>query len=371
MSNLGVDGAVKTIKKYFNGKNSLPFFVAVDNDNEYMRVKDALSEVSNTVRLSEYCRTDDAYPDLDALLLRIRNTNECITLIGLCDYLRFVGEQEAEKTLYKLKDLPLSTGKVVVVCRRMRSFIEKLRSNDPRFDNRRVCFLSPSQDTNTITIIPNDFPLEAHNGFKALLAALEIGDIGPIFVKTTLIFSNSLYSMKIVEDAYEGMKLIDPSFDAPYECGNHDQWTKFLDELSNYGTIHAVFAQYGFEDKLDLLFRNYGVGNEYENWLYFIALKAKGTDNEYLSYILTKTLLFEDFGKNVLLRILDISPQDPRFRNLYEDRKILAKEFPESELAEFVARTKIKAEDRIYYLTDNTLIERQAIIECGNVSDLL
>jgi hypothetical protein len=237
MSDLSVDEAVEIIKRYLNGKVSLPFFVVVDDDNEYIEVKDALSELSNTVRLSDYCRTDDAYPDLDALLSQIRNTNKNTTLIGLCDYLRFSGELEAEKSLFKLKDLPLSTGKVVVVCRRMRSLIERLRSSDPRFDNRRVYFLSPSPDTDTITIIPNDCPLAAHNGFKKLLASLENGESGPISVKTTLSFSKSLYGTIKVEDAYEAIKLIDPSFGVPYECGNNDLWTRFLDELRKYGPI--------------------------------------------------------------------------------------------------------------------------------------
>jgi hypothetical protein len=42
------------------------------------------------------------------------------------------------------------------------------------------------------------------------------------------------------------------------------------------------------------------------------------------------------------------------------------KDVANSDIVEYIAGTKIKDGDRIYYLTDNTAEERQAIIKCMN-----
>jgi hypothetical protein len=48
---------------------------------------------------------------------------------------------------------------------------------------------------------------------------------------------------------------------------------------------------------------------------------------------------------------------------MYESRKKILKDVQDNEIAEYVVSTKVKELDRIYYLTDSTTVERQAIIE--------
>jgi len=105
--------------------------------------------------------------------------------------------------------------------------------------------------------------------------------------------------------------------------------------------------------------------NNFKDWECFIALKYNGSPNKYLQIVLDKTDSFEEFRRNVLNTILDYPYNAENFINLYQNRKDLLVHFTEPEIAEFVAKSKIKDEKRVNYLTDFSLVERKAILECG------
>ena len=187
------------------------------------------------------------------------------------------------------------------------------------------------------------------------MAALENGERN-ICLKTSLVFTNAAVDVKRIQSAYEGIRHIAPAFGVHEMCGSKEQWTRLLNEIWQLKTLESVFSQQ------DLT--RYTPGKDYVQWLYFISLKMRGTERPYLSLVIDRTDTFEDFDTNILNGILGVDPKDKKFQCLYDERKTLINRFPESELAGFVAEAKIKGADRILYLTDNTEVERKAIIEC-------
>lgn len=96
--------------------------------------------------------------------------------------------------------------------------------------------------------------------------------------------------------------------------------------------------------------------------------------NSYLAYVVSNTVCYEDLKNNLLTEIIRIPRGDHRFRALYLERKKLVKEFPESEIAIFIHENIIDPAESIYRFTDNTKMEREAIItwiaQYGYIDDI-
>jgi hypothetical protein len=347
------------IREYRDGDVHYPFFAAVDTADEYRTTKDHLPEIgADIVRLSEFCGTEDVEPDIDALISWLRNVRRFIALLGVGEYLSLAGRSRTEGVLSRIRDLALNGngGKVVIIYRGCHEILKAFKRHDVRFDNRRVWMESnrrgnSSTDFSMTLLVPGSGS-DAAMGFKAALELLENGET-TIRVETVLTFPNAIGNVRHIESAYEAVCAHDPLFHVPETCGNAENWKRLLGEISEKTPIWIPTDMYAPD-------RSYG------SWRSFINWKQSGADGSrpYLAYVLEKTEHFEDFDANILNLILDFDPEDERFPEICEDRKSLLQNFPEAELAGFLARAKIKGKNRIYYLTANTEAERKAIIEC-------
>lgn len=358
-----IEQAVAEIKQFREGGECYPFFVTVDENTSYRQLIDELMvQQSACVRLSDFCRGNDFAPDIDALTSHLKNLTDFSLVIGLGEYLTLLGKEQTEVELTKLKDLLLKGSKIVVICRGCHDILSKIKMSDPRFDSRRVFFLQKASEPFELTLVPGGLDIAFFDGFKTALRALEDGESN-ICLKTALSLKNAAVNIKRIQSAYEGIRHIVPTFNVPEICGNKEQWTQLLNELWHLKTLDTVFNQY------DLT--RYTPGKDYVQWLYFIALKIQGTERPYLSYVLDRTDAFVDFDSNLINAILSIDPKSKEFQRFYDERKSLINRVSESELAGFVAQTKIMGSNRIVFLTDNTEVERKAIIECLSSCDHL
>lgn len=91
-------------------------------------------------------------------------------------------------------------------------------------------------------------------------------------------------------------------------------------------------------------------------------ISANKMINDNLAYVVANTDCYEDLRINLLTGIVHIPRSDGRFHNLYTERKKLVKGFPESEIAAFIRENQIDPMESIYRYTDNTKMEREAII---------
>ncbi len=361
--------SIDAVIRYLSSNVNLPYFLCV-GDGRYNEIKNNLSELGLTfVKLSDYCGDDDKLPDIDGLVecLKTLNVNENdnkMVVIGLGEYLALRGNSEIVSVLSQLKDLNIGGKKVVLLLRGVASQIRSLQA-DPRFDQRRFGMLDKADCDLSITIASPSIGLSALPGIKELLVKLEKGKNGNVVVNTTFNLDTSIFTVRKINDAYEGIKFSSPGFNLPRICGSDQQWSELLMELTqNGGILESVFEINGFGGALEADFYVRASGLEYRNWLYFIALKIKSDtlSNGYLRFVLDNTNRFEDFKKNVLNAIIEVPHNDERFGTFYAERRILVEKFPESDIADFVVNNRKNTAESVYKLTDSTKAEREEVI---------
>lgn len=329
MKTVSADAALASIRKYLTNDGSTPFIVVVDDSAEYADVVNGLSTLWQ-MHVSDYCANEDSFPDNDAICSALSAVAQNTLLLGFGESVCLSGNKNA---IGRLKDLPVSS-KVVALCRGIREDVNALCADDKKLNTaRRVCLLKSGASFDVIRF-PSSLNVPAEEGIKALLIRLESGAVGTVFVKTVLPLKN----IREVHSAYEAIQQGEPTFSVPFGLLTDTLWAEYLADknLEGYGLFH---------------------------WRTFLKLKLESPKDIYLKYVTNKADDFEAYKKLVFTALLDFAPSDKGFTALYDARKALLKDVKDSEIAEYIAETKVKDAERVYYLTDNTASERQAVIE--------
>lgn len=169
------------------------------------------------------------------------------------------------------------------------------------------------------------------------------------------------------------MKLLIKGFSLDSKVGTKEQWQRLLHDLNKCDKdINMVFDKYHIDERIIDNLCLAVSGLEYRNWLVFLYFKfnVNQIQNSYLRLVVDETLSFEDFKTNLMVKITEISHKDRCFRRLYDERKKLVKDFPEEDIAIFVKANEIDPIESIYRLTDNTLLEKNAVIKWINTERL-
>lgn len=360
------------VVNYLSKSKGLPFFYVV-GDKEYGTILSDLTEAGVAIkRLSDFCLQEDKYPDLDMMVDFFRtadvnySSNKWV-LVGLGEYLALRGRAEVDKILQKLKALTLGGAKVVMLLRCIATPVRTMLSQDLRLQSQnRVLF---TDDTNT-DIIPVcasvSLGLCEKFGIKYLIQLLEQGASGKICFDTALDLDNSLLSIEKIQNSYAVIKQKNPMLTLSETIGTEEFWSKLLKSLTDKKTTLVTFFKYlGLDDDFEDDFYSRAIGLDYKRWLYFISAKifSSKIKNPYLRFVIENTNNLADFKIKVLTAICDVPHNDSRYAKLYSGRKKLVKGFPLTDIEFFVGKNAIDDKESIYRLTDNTLIEKQAIID--------
>lgn len=369
---------LEAVGKYLNSKPSgktpfsgnTPFFVFV-GDQRYSAARNDLSVfLLYETRTSEFCKKADKLPDIDGLVNALKTgsgRSRFLFVTGLGEYLALRGSKESGKVLSLLKDLDLGIGKAVLLLRGQSAQLASLRS-EPRFDGRRHCVLEPLDcDISLTQVSPaiGQAGLSGMEGFKAALEELEKGRSGNLVVNTAIPLDESMFTVRRIDTAYEGVRLALPGFALPETCGTEEQWAELLAELNeNENSLDKVCANHELPNKPDREFHTRITGTDFDHWLYFIRLKNSSGNqtNSYLRFVLERAEHFEEFRRLVINAIIDVAPSDKRFADFYRERKELLERFPEPEIADFVTDNRKDVRTSVFRLTDNTRVEREEIV---------
>ena len=202
-------------------------------------------------------------------------------------------------------------------------------------------------------------------GVKKLLHDLEDGLSRNIHAISALDFSQSLVPVSYIKTPFEAIQHVIPGVELTDSMGTTAQWEQFYQELLRCnGSLDKLFSRYDCADDFEEDIYEKCAGLEFKNWVFYISLKQNydRIQNDYLAYVVANTDCYEDLRINLLTGIVHIPRSDGRFHNLYTERKKLVKGFPESEIAAFIRENQIDPMESIYRYTDNTKMEREAII---------
>lgn len=353
---------------YLNTVKGLPFFYFT-GDMEYMPILSELKQVGiDVIRISDFCTKEDRFPDVDSFIdclrtLDIDYKNNKFVVIGLGEYLALRGIEETKQLLRRLKNTTLGNARVILLLRGITAQGKELVSEDTRLVAKElVCF---SENTNSnITIINNKLrsAFELKFGIKNLLYKLEEGQNNNVEMNSDLSFENSIISISELRNAFSAFEKMYKGMGLKENFGNEEQWDMLWKMYTtNPDKILSKLTHY-LDYEQDIY--NHLLQEEFKNWLFFLNLKLfqKHIRNKYLSYVVNRTNSSEELKDNILNEITKIPHNFSEFKELYEDRKLLVKNFPESEIAIFISENKIDATEEIYKYTDNTILERREIV---------
>lgn len=362
----------KEAKNYMSSAKGLPFFYQIGDEGYLQVLKDLMQEGASLIRMSDFCSKEDKLPNVDELVDYLRTAdvdyrNNKYVVTGLGEYLALLGPAFAEKELRRLKDTTLGNTRAVLLIKGLSAPLNKVLNEDNRLFEQNRVFISARLESNIsiINVIAN-LSIIPKKGIKPILQSIEDGTTGTVLGSTSLVFNDSLIPIKTLASAYSAIKMVVNDFSVDKDSGTEEQWTSLLNDLNETdNNLAAVFDKYNTVDWFSKNFHLSVSGLDYRNWLVFLYLKLhlKQLENRYLVKVLESTNSINDFKANLLLKITEIDHQNREFKDLYADRKLLLKDFPEEDIAIFVKRNDVDPSESIFRLTDNTSIEKKAVIK--------
>lgn len=361
----------EAVKSYLANAKGVPFFYTVGDEN-YNQILSELKQNSVIVdRISDFCPKDDKFPDIDDVIDYFRTLDTDYrqnkhVLIGLGEYLALRGSAFAEKILRRLDKTTLGTARVVLLLRCVTQQVNALQMDDNRIvEQNRLYIEENAVSSVTVTCTSYFSQKDVAIGVKKLLHDLEDGLSRNIHAISALDFSQSLVPVSYIKTPFEAIQHVIPGVELTDSMGTTAQWEQFYQELLRCnGSLDKLFSRYDCADDFEEDIYEKCAGLEFKNWVFYISLKQNydRIQNDYLAYVVANTDCYEDLRINLLTGIVHIPRSDGRFHNLYTERKKLVKGFPESEIAAFIRENQIDPMESIYRYTDNTKMEREAII---------
>lgn len=320
--------AIKAIRQYLSNDVAYPFLVAANASADLKALVSSLPARIQIINLSNYCSID-SLPDEDAVFGDLQNADRPILIKGVGELVMLSGDS----TLLRRIAGQTFPQKIIVLCRNQGTELEHLQQQNTKFGNNRWCELSSNSDVSIIRV-NTAVPIRTVSGFRALLKKLEDHPSGKIYAKTEV----PIICSRFISNSYAALRDEDVSFVVPEESLGEQEWTEYLINRS-------------LETK------------DVYHWRSYLKLLLLGTDSPYFRLVLQHSANYEAYRKAITHAILYVSHTSDAYQALYQERKAFLKAHSEVDVSEFVRDTYEKGSSRIYYLTDNTILEKRAILE--------
>ena len=320
--------AIEALKQYLLSNTAYPFLVAANSSADLKALTRSLPTRVHTISMSDYC-TDDGLPDEDAVFNVLLNANNPILLKGAGELVMLSGNA----TFLRRTAGQTFSQKIIVFCRNQGTELERLQQQNTKFGSNRWCELSSSSDVSIIKVNAS-VPVDSVSGFKALLKALEDFPAGKVYVTTEV----PIICSGVISNAYAALRDEDTSFVIPEGVLGEQEWTEYLANRS----LEA---------------------NDIYHWRNYLKLLLFGTVSPYFHLVAQHSPNYAAYRKELTHAILHVSHESDAYQALYQERKAFLKAHQEVDISEFVRDSHEKGANRIHYLTDNTILERRAILE--------
>lgn len=114
----------QSMRAYLESDNEFVLFVTIDS-SDYIPLLTEFGDIES-IKLSDYCRDDDSYPDLDSFCNTVSSRVTPALLLGISEYSELTNDRSI---LNRIKDLTIQT-KIIVVCRFANGFIKEICDYD-------------------------------------------------------------------------------------------------------------------------------------------------------------------------------------------------------------------------------------------------
>lgn len=367
------EDVIKKIDNYLHSDRHRPIIVDVPTAGAMKNTITHYNTGNNSIiRAKRFCE-DDGMPLIDKLKNTLSQHDGTVFLDGLFYYLFLFGDEILKKELRSMLDMQVK-GKLVILtigCERFLSAFDKRLMDSSRIivedglPEELPCLFFWSKH-----IAPPEIHINGLGDLSQISALLETGqkDIPILTEKRKADFPNSLYSIAEYSSDYQTMaSTFNELNNIGAIAGTNDQWRWLYYELANYETF-GDYISHSFGGTCSLANVIHGFSNfdELKKWLYFIALRVYGASgNDYLSRVVSKAKSISEFVNYSFCEILEYSPKDNTFNDIYQQRKIVVSQMAgqTDEISLFCKQVYSKGKESLFYLTDISEQEKEMTIE--------
>ena len=367
-----LDLAFTKIDKYLQSKKSQPIIVDIQNGIDFEKLKERFpSSFYSYKNAGSYCKKD-SYCRLDNLKNDLSKSDDDLFITGVSSFLRLQGKDELHSQLRILLDLPTESHVVIITyqCSKYLDF------KDPRlYASNRIIIIEGDPDyIPPLTLVSSKISLEkvySYKGIDSLDQAIEFNPSDKVFISTKHTesdFPKSLLQISTVSSAYDIIKTYEDNISlVKDDFGTVDEWSellKRLQEVDNWETL--VSNEFGGIQNLPFRIDAYDGFDEFKKWLYVLMLKLYSSEivTGYLSKVLQRVSSYNDFVSSLFQTILNFDHTGSEFNSLYIERKCILKNFVKEteEICEYCKLASAKGKNGLFYLSDNTNLEKQSVI---------
>ena len=375
---MAIQEVIKKIDRYLRKDDVEPLIVDVQNGEDldaimlhYKLPQNVFLCVSDT----EFCKTDE-FPIIPNILERLSNENRNFFVSEISSFFMLKGEKALVQELKELLSMSIA-GHAVILTFQCAEYLRTLIKNDQRLD-RRVCILDGVQSIRPRLIFTEaDITLTGAStvikGLQGIAKAVESATVEVLYIETQKSKDNypfSLYAISDLKKPYEVLCHLDGMTSGLAESyGSKEEWQYALAEFQKHSSWQQLIsAKIGSINNLDIVISTYQQNSADSKWfwLYFIALKLfHAGDDSYLNKAIEEASSPSELVHNLYRTILVSEPTDSTFISIYERRKahLNAIGNPLDEVNNFCKIVQSKGKCALYYLTDNTIQEKELIFK--------
>ena len=371
-----VDSCLTEVRAYLD--NEAAGYSLLVNVQDYGCYHDLLQRLEQDITLekvfvSDFCQ-EHGLPFLEEAYGKAFATGNHV-LIGISQVAALRGQETLRQEVQRAAN-HRTKGHTVVLLEHAESVLESLVQLDLRMERRIVLWQGSASPLPHIVLAQEGKKgTKSLADIKGLLQALERfrGDGAELLVATDFspnIFAGSLYLVRREDSPYKKLRknyplLADKAVEESF--GKEADWRQLWDMVASEGSLEAALEkEVGPLNQLEWQLPKVAASaDEYQLWLYWLALKCFPPCNEYLHLALQSSDSFSGLVCEIYMHLLEISWQDESFGTLYRERKELLDRMPENRklVLEYCNKTGRWDRAGLRYLTDSTEEERFKVLQ--------
>lgn len=352
-------------------------FINVDTMPTWIKAKTFLGNmVVDTLKLSDFCATNDIAPNLNQLKKALRHKAVSTLVLPLSEYLR-INDPIAKKTLNdilhsKFEFFDIGKNRVYVLLYRMKDLLMGLELT-PKEEKTVLVIQETIESDYALTIVQDSLDYYSCgndiDGLKKYFIYWEQNPDKPIVLHTqnAITYSDIVFSdnVEVIVSSYGLLRHFGLPQSVSEDMGTALQWAVLQNIFAETKDVELSFSEHfgnlKYSDDLFGKWREYANADQWLLWLW-AHLHSK---NIYLKKIFNAKGSFLNFEADIKGRIADFI-NDPEYSFIYENRKKLLNYMGINITEEDISKLfcSFTATKKLKLLTDCSKDERIEILNC-------
>lgn len=375
---MAIDAALEKIDRYLKKENIGTMIVDVQNKDDLDALLTHYNLPQNSIisaSAPEFCNPDE-FPSIADLMDMLSKECKNFFVREIVSFYRLRGKDALLQVLAELLSTNIA-GHAVIITYQCDALLQEIIQNDKRLEGR-VCIVNGNKEelpqfVFTAKGINMGAPDSVIQGIHRIAAAVESGTSGVVHVETSKskeTYPSSLYVISEIKSPYEVLRNKDSlTSSLPEPLGTQEEWKDVLSEFQTYSSWEQLIsAKFGNAHGLDMAIANYPPHRNDNKWLwyYLVGVKLFGAGGDWcLETAASNAYSPKEFLHNLYRCVLEIDVRAPEFPDIYKRRKTLLNAVgnPVDEVVDFCKIVLSKQRDALYYLTDNTVQEKELVFK--------